>query len=726
MILQVPANEKFYDLLFEISNEIRHRMLQLLNNQALRITDIAKEMSLNNPETRRHVSRLQEVGLIQRDAGGYYNLTPYGEASMLLIQEFEFLSANHEYFTTHTILNIPEGFAKRIGELNASVPLTNPMDFFRYSENLLKESKEYAWLLVEQFPLNSLSTIARAIEGGVNIRVVEPRERVLNPDLGAMTSEENQALSETRHTPLMEERMVKDINLYLLISESRCVLAFPTPDGQFDFKGFTASDESSLEWCRNLFNHYWDNADLRTVSAVTKIKRGNISKKARSGERILVVGTESPEIDAQAVQDAVDNYHMVVLKGVFNFGPSSVSVSKSVIIKGEGRVNDIPSTIIYKKGWSFPFHEFTGIFELIGDGIDVSIENLYFTDFNCTSVISGTEVGTGTRNSVKFLNNRVTIRSGYGHGQTFAAFGDFLWGVLIEAVGDGGVLVEGNYIDLAHRGDFGGGIWRGALSRGGLEEDPEYRPDLFNHEYFVGWGITVNNCSGRVEILNNVVRNASGGGIVTHDHLKPIDVVIRGNLVESDVYGSYPMSSPESAAGILVHTGLERAKKPGFSVNIEENTIKLERLNHSGIIVLGPSNDESGKLSGVIRHNDIQLDDGYEGIHVRKCDDFQVTNNRISGKAYYGIRLSGRKTSGKLDLSSVNNNVEDNDMGSLAIKKSDKYSNNHADGRMFACSSDGSATANLWFNLYTKCNSVNLKRGESIIDEGENNSIKFV
>lgn len=91
-----------------------------------------------------------------------------------------------------------------------------------------------------------------------------------------------------------------------------------------------------------------------------------------------------------------------------------------------------------------------------------------------------------------------------------------------------------------------------------------------------------------------------------------------------------------------------------------------------------------------------------------------------------GSGYRGEKTSGKLDLSAVNNNVEDNDMDSLAIKKSDKYSNNHADGRMFAYSSDGSATANLWFNLYTKYNSVKLKQGESIIDEGKNNSIKYV
>ena len=92
LISQVSSSEGFYDLLFELSNEHRHWILLLLQKKAMRITDIAKELNRNNPEIRRHISRLQDVGLIQRDVEGYYHLTPYGETSLLLFQEFEFLS----------------------------------------------------------------------------------------------------------------------------------------------------------------------------------------------------------------------------------------------------------------------------------------------------------------------------------------------------------------------------------------------------------------------------------------------------------------------------------------------------------------------------------------------------------------------------------------------------------------------------------------------------------
>ena len=59
-------------------------------------------------------------------------------------------------------------------------------------------------------------------------------------------------------------------------------------------------------------------------------------------------------------------------------------------------------------------------------------------------------------------------------------------------------------------------------------------------------------------------------------------IEIKKNTIESDVYGSYPFSSNESGAGIVAHTGLER-EKPGLKVEIDENTIKLDKLNYSKI-----------------------------------------------------------------------------------------------------------------------------------------------
>ena len=79
--------------------------------------------------------------------------------------------------------------------------------------------------------------------------------------------------------------------------------------------------------------------------------------------------------------------------------------------------------------------------------------------------------------------------------------------------------------------------------------------------------------------------------------------------------------------------------------------------------MLGPVTDRegAGKLSGgTIRKNHVHIKDGYEGIHVRKCDDFTVSNNVISGEAYCGIRISGRSRTRQSDLRAINNTVKVN------------------------------------------------------------------
>ena len=703
------------DLLFELSNDDRRKILLSIKEKPMRLTQISKNLGLTVQETSRQLSRLEDVGLEYKDPKGYHHLTHYGELVIRQLRGIEFTSNFIAYFTTHSLERLSSEFVDGIGDLSDCMGIANAMDFIRNTENLIRDARDYVWILVDQFPINSLRTIVEAIDRGVRFRIIELRERVLNPVLDAMTSEETQAISRTRHTPLVEQRMVNDVNVYMLVSDSRCIIAFPTSDGQFDFKGFTATDDSSLSYCRDVFRHYWDGADQRTASPVAKVIRGRVTSGLKVSNDIVVVGLEDPGADTQAVQDAVDNYDEVTLRGTFNFGSSFVQISKNVVIRGEGRENDIPSATIYKKGWRFPFTEWDCVFKIDREDADVVIENIHFTDFNHTCIW-------GSRcRKLKISNNRITLMTGSGRGFSFGSFGDVVIGILVMPevdVFEGKLNVKGNYFDFARI------AWGGSLSRGGIEENPSYRPDLFNHEYYMTFGIAVHHGSDTVIIEDNIVRNANARGIAVTGNLETGDVTIRKNTVFSDVYGSYPFSSPEAGAGILVQSAWG-FPSPGFDVEIMDNDIRLDKLNYSGIKVLGPVMDREGadKLKGgVVSRNRIQLKIGYEGIHVRKCDEFDLTRNTISGEAYYGIRVSGRKRTGDLDLRALNNKVVDNDMKELEIRNPDMYSDGNVDGKMFAGAEGKSATANVWLNTYTSDNVIDIKVNETLIDEGTNNT----
>jgi hypothetical protein len=559
--------------------------------------------------------------------------------------------------------------------------------------------------MVDQLPMILLPNIVEAIDRGVTIQIIESKDQVLEPDFSELTSEESRGLTITRSTPLVERRIIEDIGLLCFLTDSNCILCFPLKNEQYDYKGFLCNDEESLDWCNELYNYYWVQAHEKIIEPVNVIRRGYRTHK----ERITVKGQNNLQIDAQAVQDAVDNYNKVILSGTFNLGTSSIKLSKDVIIRGEGRENNFPQTRLYKKGWNFPFRDFTGLFETDENDLDISIINLNISDFNCSSILARMN----TLKSIKVLNNRITLPTGFGRGLSLDAFGDMVQGVIITEAREGGVLIEGNYIDFAERGMMGGKV-----SKGGLEDAPDYRPDLFNHEYYIGVGIIVQGCNGKVEIKNNVIRNANGRGIAAWNHLETANVEIVGNTIESEVYGSYPLSSRESGSGIIAQTGL-RKNTPNYDLLIENNIIKLEKVNQSGIICLGPTNERSAKLkNGVIRNNSIYLKNGYEGIHLRKCDDFNVSGNKISGNAYYGIRISGHPIT---DLRSNNNYFNGNNLAELSIKGPDDYVLKHLDGKYFTETEP--KTASYWFDKYSKNNQVRLSKKIVIIDEGENNKI---
>jgi hypothetical protein len=132
----------------------------------------------------------------------------------------------------------------------------------------------------------------------------------------------------------------------------------------------------------------------------------------------------------------------------------------------------------------------------------------------------------------------------------------------------------------------------------------------------------------------------------------------------------------------------------------------------------------AGKLETcIVRDNEVSLADGSIGVIIRRSNSTEVTNNRITGKAYYGLQMTGSEDRQGIDLNAKGNKFEDNDMEGLEIKEPDEYSDGHVDGRMFTGSGGKSATANVWLNKYSKGNMIKVKASETVIDEGEDNTV---
>ena len=57
-----------------------------------------------------------------------------------------------------------------------------------------------------------------------------------------------------------EVRIFKNIPAFLLLTEKEAAVSFRSNDGRLDYYGFLGKDSTFLNWVKDLFLYYWENA----------------------------------------------------------------------------------------------------------------------------------------------------------------------------------------------------------------------------------------------------------------------------------------------------------------------------------------------------------------------------------------------------------------------------------------------------------------------------------
>jgi predicted transcriptional regulator len=260
---QVLNVERLCDIFFELSNEDRLEILFKLQEDHMKVTTLSRELEITTQECSRHVARLSEAKLVEKDSEGFFNLTLYGRASLKLIPSWRFISEHGDYFNIHSLEKISPELVCRIGELRNSEPTENVMVTFHIVESLIKNAEEYIWLMHDQYILNTLPLLRERLENGVTFRTFEPQTKEPRRDLDPMrhhyiAEDDEYFFMKVWESGQVSTRFSDDIEAFLYISEKEAVIAFPLSDGSFDYLGFYSKEPSILKFCRDLFDSYWE------------------------------------------------------------------------------------------------------------------------------------------------------------------------------------------------------------------------------------------------------------------------------------------------------------------------------------------------------------------------------------------------------------------------------------------------------------------------------------
>jgi predicted transcriptional regulator len=252
--------ESLCDLLFEVSNDDRLSILQELNSREMNVTSIARTIQITTQEVSRHLSRLTEVGLTEKDPDGPYRLTPFGKLTLIQIGGLEFTSTHKNYFRDHSVNELPRGFILRLGELSRSRFINDIMVVVHNIEKIIKEADEYLLDINVPYIASAFPHIREAFLRGVKGRFLHSKDIVI-PD--EMMEEREEFFDEEFNLMVNRKGIYKEkiseVPLILYMSEKElALLSFPKRDRKFDFYGFTSTDKEAIKWCRDLFEHYWE------------------------------------------------------------------------------------------------------------------------------------------------------------------------------------------------------------------------------------------------------------------------------------------------------------------------------------------------------------------------------------------------------------------------------------------------------------------------------------
>lgn len=251
----------------ELSNPMRLETLNLLRFESMKISQIAKKLKSTIQGLQRHISRLAEAGLIEKQVDGRLSLTPIGQITLQQIPSFQFLAKHAKYFLIHTFTGVPSQLLFRIGELNNSELITDPMKGWQKARDMAINAKEFVYSATITMPNEMFDVAKNNFPLGTNYKILFGENSYVPKGYYEYPSRKFWIRSEKNDQ--VEERFVKHLPITVFVSESEAHVQFENKKlGEPDTLGFFVSkDKIFRSWCMDLFNHYWE-----TVPKIDKFR----------------------------------------------------------------------------------------------------------------------------------------------------------------------------------------------------------------------------------------------------------------------------------------------------------------------------------------------------------------------------------------------------------------------------------------------------------------------
>jgi predicted transcriptional regulator len=248
--------------LFILASIDRLTLLSEIAVEKRRLSQLTTKLSATPQETSKHLTRLRDAKLIEKDSDGFFSLTAFGKIIVNLIPSFRFLTQNKEYFLSHDISSLPLEFMERLGELQEGEHSDNVGSVISHLQQVVQGAEEYIWLMADH-RLGNQEYVTKSGKLESNSRITW---KVILPASSNINWAEARRTAGI-HKDRIEYHLIEDptdIIAGIAMNEKIAGVTFPGAMGKLDFNGgFRSSNPLFRKWCQDLFIIHWNKKGKR-------------------------------------------------------------------------------------------------------------------------------------------------------------------------------------------------------------------------------------------------------------------------------------------------------------------------------------------------------------------------------------------------------------------------------------------------------------------------------
>jgi predicted transcriptional regulator len=244
--------ERLNKLFFELSSAERISIMLELKKKSLKLSQVSRKMDLTVTESSRHLQRLREAKLIQKNTEGHFSVSTFGDLILSLISPLNFVTKNQKYFQEYNMSGVPEQFIERLGELEKSTYVKETFKNLEEGEKEIREAEEFVWILSNDIFSNTIPVLMEKAKKTFDLRIILPDGKFPPEDLSRLPST-NQNI---------QKGTLSRVDVLVVMTEKYAVFCLPDHKGRIDYTGFGGKDDKFHKWCKDLFLYYWNRAKI--------------------------------------------------------------------------------------------------------------------------------------------------------------------------------------------------------------------------------------------------------------------------------------------------------------------------------------------------------------------------------------------------------------------------------------------------------------------------------